>query len=86
MRSVVKQALTALPLCHLPHPSQQVTLFFQGSDRLGGRHLPNTRLRFLRRMQAKYSLPSALSCQSGTITEPGAGGLAMAWHRDGVEC
>lgn len=68
----------------LPPREQQVTLFSQGSDKLGGRHLPNTRLRFLRRMQAKYSLPSALSCQSGTITEPGAGGLAMAGRRDGV--
>lgn len=47
-------------------------------------YLPNTRRRFLRRMQVRHSLPSALSCQSGTITEPGAGGLAMAGHWDGV--
>ena len=33
-------------------------------------------------MQARYSLPWALSCQSGTITEPGAAGPAMAGHPD----
>ena len=43
---------------------------------------PNTRRRLLRRTQARYSLPWALSCQSGTITEPGAAGLAMAGHPD----
>lgn len=49
-----------------------------------GRHLPNSRRRFLRRMQAKYSLPSTVSCQSGTITEPCAGGLAMVEHASEV--
>lgn len=80
LRSIVEQALIALLLC-FPTGEGQVTLFSPGKDRWqpgGGGCLPNTRRRFLRRMQARYSLPSALSCQSGTITEPGVGGLAMA--------
>lgn len=47
--------------------------------------LPNSRRRFLRRMQAKYSLPSTVSCQSGTITEPCMGGLAMVEHASEVK-
>lgn len=61
------------PFLSAPPRERQVT-------GLGWRHLPNTLRRFLRRMQARYSLPSVLSCQSGTITEPGAGDLAMGGH------
>lgn len=76
----------SLPCFSGPRRERQVTVLpkaWQVTDLVRG-DLPNTRRRFLRRMQARYSLPSALSCQSGTITEPGAGSLAMAGHPAGV--